>query len=222
MFKERDWLCYLCSALREQEKSLELGRSGQAETEWKSMFHPTTIFSPLSACDVAKCVYIDVKQHNTTSLPSQAQTSCLNMEIHSTDCCTIKCPDGSLARCAVFTRLPVPLRKSQKQVIFIVYIWRLQVYHVCINLLLQQRRRRRIHCGRLATQIKSARERERASEKRQKEEHVIDLTIKPLNITITTKPNDDARSENCLNTRFIIARRMGSSRDMKVMAYGSN
>lgn len=45
-----------------------------------------SLFFPLRL--VTKCVYIDVKQHNTTS---PAQTSCLNMEIHSTDCCTIKC-----------------------------------------------------------------------------------------------------------------------------------
>lgn len=56
------------------------------KTEWKSMFHPTLCFSFSGL--VTKCVYIDVKQHNTTS---PTQTSCLNMEIHSTDCCTIKC-----------------------------------------------------------------------------------------------------------------------------------
>lgn len=96
---------------------------------------------------------------------------------------------------AMFTRGCHSRRKSQKQVIFIEYIWRLQqVYHVCINLLLQQRN---VNAKEFAAR------REKAAEK--KEEHVIDLTIKPLNITITTTSDDDARrSENCLNTRFII------------------
>lgn len=74
---------------------------------------------------VTKCVYIDVKQHNTTS---PAQTSCLNMEIHSTDCCTIKCSaatwwiillslDGYV--CA---RLPFPANKPKASYFYCVYM----------------------------------------------------------------------------------------------------
>lgn len=67
-------------------------------------------------------------------------------------------------------------RKIQKRVIFIVFIWRLQVYHVCINLLLQQQNANAGEFARLERRLRA--------EKR--EEYVIDLTIKPLNITITT------------------------------------
>lgn len=93
--------------------------------------------------------------------------------------------------------------KSQKQVIFIVYIWRLQVYHVCINLLLQQQNAN-------VEEFSSGR---RKADK-EEEEYVIDLTIKPLNREITTQTSDDdARSENCLNTRFIIVKEGGSAAD---------
>lgn len=94
--------------------------------------------SPFAASLVTKCVHIDVKQHNTTS---SAQTSCLNMEIHTTDCCTIKCSATAwwIILSLFYVYAAAIHGENRKQVIFIVYIWRLQVYHVCINLLLQQR-----------------------------------------------------------------------------------
>jgi hypothetical protein len=53
-----------------------------------------------------------------------------------------------LAVVDVYAAAKTSEEKSQKQVTFIVYIWRLQVYHVCINLLLQRQNANAEECSR--------------------------------------------------------------------------
>lgn len=96
-------------------------------------------FSLLFARDVAKCVYIDVKQHNTTSLPSKLKHRVWIWRYIRLIVALLNAPMDHSLGALCLRGCQSSQRKSQKQVIFIVYIWRLQVYHVCINLLLQQR-----------------------------------------------------------------------------------
>lgn len=147
--------------------------------EWKSMFHPSRLWLRRSR-PTQPNVYTSM-WNNIIPDVAPAQTSCLDMEIHSTDCCTIKCSlcNGMMdhSRSISLSRsMLVRLRKAKSKYFYCVYmeITSLScVYQFIITTASCERKR-----------IPYARRQPRQQKK--EEEHVIDLTIKPLNITITT------------------------------------
>lgn len=152
-----------------------------------------SIFSPYNflcfCCCVSlvtKCVYIDVKQHNTTS---PTQTSCLNMEIWRyirLIVALLNAPqqhDGSFFLSYVYAA--AILGEKPKASYFYMEIT--TSLSCCINLLLQQRNAQESFSLSFSSAVATYSREDRAiSKKNCREEHVIDLTIKPLNITITT------------------------------------